>query len=273
MHKLYRTINYIRAFGFINGIILFIRVELSSTTKTGNEISIYKLPGYSGEVHLRNSISDHAIFWQCLVMQQYDVKQTIQHNKITEKYQAQLSRGETPLIIDCGGNIGLATVWFAENYPKANICVVEPDSNNLHVLMKNIEPYGDRIRVYRGGIWYKKCDLKILNPEAGSAAFRLIECEEKDSSLSAFTIEDICKDMSNDYPLIVKLDIEGAQKYLFETNTEWVGKTNLITLELDDWLMPWEGTSRNFFSCVSKYPFDYIFHNESIFCFLDSLKK
>ena len=48
-----------------------------------------------------------------------------------------------------------------------------------------------------------------------------------------------------------------------------MGRTALITLELDDWLMPWQGTSRNFFSCLSRYPFDYLLGGESIFCFRD----
>ena len=72
-------------------------------------------------------------------------------------------------------------------------------------------------------------------------------------------------------PLIVKIDIEGAQAQLFSANTEWVARTRLISLELDDWLMPWQGTSRSFFSCISRYPFDYLIHGESIFCFRDFL--
>jgi hypothetical protein len=67
----------------------------------------------------------------------------------------------------------------------------------------------------------------------------------------------------------VKIDIEGAQGKLFKSNTEWVTNSHLITLELDDWLMPWQGTSRAFFSCLSKYPFDYLLGQESIFCFRD----
>jgi len=43
----------------------------------------------------------------------------------------------------------------------------------------------------------------------------------------------------------------------------------LLTLELDDWLMPWQGTSRSFFRCVSRYAFDYLIGGESIFCFRD----
>ena len=62
----------------------------------------------------------------------------------------------------------------------------------------------------------------------------------------------------------------GGSNAGFDTsNTEWVENTHLVTLELDDWLLPWRGTSRPFFSCLSKYPFDYLLGEESIFCFRD----
>ena len=68
---------------------------------------------------------------------------------------------------------------------------------------------------------------------------------------------------------IVKIDIEGAQKHLFSSNTNWIEHTHLIMLELDDWLLPWQGTSRTFFSALSAYPFDYLIRGEAIFCFRD----
>ena len=72
-----------------------------------------------------------------------------------------------------------------------------------------------------------------------------------------------------DFPFIVKIDIEGGQGPLFETNTEWVKDTQLIALELEDWLFPWQGTSRSFFRCISRYSFDYLLGRENIFCFRD----
>lgn len=48
-------------------------------------------------------------------------------------------------------------------------------------------------------------------------------------------------------PLIVKLDIEGAQAQLFSSNTDWVDGSTLIPfLELDDWLLPWQGARPQF---------------------------
>lgn len=129
---------------------------------------------------------------------------------------------------------------------------------------------GDRVIALYGGVWNETGGLRIVNPEAGSAAFRVSATDnDAGDAVSAYTINDICALAGADSPFIVKIDIEGAQISLFKSNTDWVAATHLIMLELDDWLMPWQGTSRPFFTCVSQYSYDYLISGETIFCFQD----
>ncbi len=189
-----------------------------------------------------------------------------------EKYHRLVKSGRKPLIIDCGGNIGLASLWFAAHYPQAQVVVIEPDSGNLELLKLNIAAFGDRITILPGAIWSRSASLKIVNPSAGYAAFRVSEVKddtELANSIRGYTVKEIMEYTGGEYPFIVKLDIEGSQSELFRNNTEWVEKTALIILELDDWLFPWQGTSRSFFACVSNYPFEYLISGENIFCFLN----
>jgi FkbM family methyltransferase len=44
----------------------------------------------------------------------------------------------SPTIIDAGGNIGMATLFFKYYYPEAKIFVFEPDETNFSYLQKNI---------------------------------------------------------------------------------------------------------------------------------------
>src|SRR5436190_2156369 len=46
--------------------------------------------------------------------------------------------GTTPRIIDCGGNIGLSTIWFRLHYPGAVITVFEADPNIAEMLTWNL---------------------------------------------------------------------------------------------------------------------------------------
>lgn len=260
---------FVRQFGFSKGLSLLLSIE-RNLPHTSEKIRRYDVPGYDQPFFLRDTVADHATFKQCLVMQQYDFRKFPQSDRLLRDYRAALARGETPLLIDCGGNVGFATRWFARIFPEARIVVVEPNEQNFKMLTMNTEHLGDRVIRLKGGIWNTSARLMITNPDAGSAAFRVKELDLSDSEgLRAYTINEICDMQGASAPFIVKLDIEGAQSTLFKSNTDWVPRSHLITLELDDWLMPWQGTSRPFFSCMSRYPFEYLFRDESIFCFRD----
>jgi FkbM family methyltransferase len=46
---------------------------------------------------------------------------------------------KTPTIVDCGANIGIATLYFKYYYPSANIVSFEPDPGTFKLLKKNCE--------------------------------------------------------------------------------------------------------------------------------------
>ncbi|MCG8318385.1 MAG: FkbM family methyltransferase, partial [Cytophagales bacterium] len=173
--------------------------------------------------------------------------------------------------IDAGANIGMSTVWLAERYPEARIFAIEPDSANYELLAANTAVYGERVTAFNGGIWPEAGRLEIENPEAGAQHFRTRETSGASSSgVEALTVPDILERTGTETILYMKVDIEGSQKELFARNTEWVAKTHLISIELDDWLLPWAGTSRPFLACLNGYKFDYLLQGENLVCFQDT---
>jgi FkbM family methyltransferase len=264
-----RAPNYIRRFGLNAGLRLLAQVEHNAAQRPERLMRL-TVPGFAAPIWLRDSVADRATFWQCIASAQYEFGIFPQHSRLMQRYQAAVDAQRPPLIIDCGANIGLAAVWFANKLPHARVVCIEPDAQNLAVLQRNIEPYGDRITTLHGGIWPRAAHLRISNPEGGAAAFRVEEDLPRSGALRAYTIDEVCAVAGEQRPLIVKIDIEGAQAALFSDNTEWVQRSDLIVLELDDWQMPWQGTSRNFFRCLAQHPFDYLMHGESIFCFRDT---
>lgn len=194
-----------------------------------------------------------------------------QHKRFLDAYNKRISKGEAAVFLDCGANIGLSVLYFATMFEKAMIVAVEPDLSNIRIMNMNVGSLGDRVRVVHGAVWNRPGSLTITNPDSGSSAFRVDELGPGDVSkgLPAYTVNDLCRLVGAEAPFAIKIDIEGAQARLFLDNTDWVGRCHLIMIELDDWLMPWRGTSRNFFRCVSKYPFDYLLSGETLFCFRD----
>jgi FkbM family methyltransferase len=45
---------------------------------------------------------------------------------------------EKPFILDCGGHIGLSTLYFKRESPNAQIVTFEPDPENYQILLRNI---------------------------------------------------------------------------------------------------------------------------------------
>lgn len=268
-NKLLRLPNYLKRFGLLSGLRLAWQIEKKLSLKYA-QITEYQVPGYTADISLRESVSDHAIFWQCMVMEQYAIDHFPHIERLQAAYRKAVATGKPPVIIDCGGNIGLSVLWFARRFPEARIVVAEPDNENYELLKRNTAHLHDRVYTVQGGVWPKRGYLRIINPDSGAAAFR-VECSDENSpsSLRAYTLDELHQLGGGGELLIVKVDIEGSQKHLFAENTDWVAKTHLITLELDDWLMPWQGTSRTFFTCLSQYPFEYLLGGESIFCFQD----
>ena len=276
MNNLYRLIskvpNYVRRFGFLHGLRLLVQIEKwGQLPQKSDRVAAYKVPGYVSPIYLRNCVGDHAIFWQCLVMNQYDFSQFPQSQRLHERYSILVETGAAPVIIDCGGNIGLSAIWFAEQFPKATIYCIEPEQSNFLMLQRNVQRFDGRVVAVKGGIWSEPGTLDIVNPDSGPSAFR-VQLQDKPSTentIRCYTINELLSEANTTEPLIVKIDIEGAQADLFSKNTSWVRSSNLIILELDDWQLPWQGTSRNFFKCLSSHPFDYLLGGESIFCFND----
>ena len=261
--------NYVRAFGIHDGLRLLFSMEFFSP-RSPTRIKKYKVPGCQSPIYLRNSVSDHSIFWQCIVLRQYDMLRFPQSERLMSAYRTLIEKGVPVLIIDCGGNIGLSALYLASLFPNATVYAIEPDQKNFEMLKQNTAVLDDRIVALRGGVWQESGNLKIVNPESGSAAFRMRASEGTAiDSIRAYTIPEICALAGVQSPFIVKIDIEGAQANLFKGETNWVGNAHLIMLELDDWLMPWQGTSRPFFACVSQHPYDYLVSGETIFCFRD----
>ncbi|GHT75650.1 hypothetical protein AGMMS50262_11590 [Bacteroidia bacterium] len=158
-------------------------------------------------------------------------------------------------IIDCGANIGLATVFFKNRFPQAKIFSVEPASSNFSVLQKNTGQFSN-ITLYQAGVWDKTANLVIENYDTQYPfGFTVKETEQEcENSFKAVTIEQIMKENNLDKIDILKIDIEGSEKEIFSADCDyWLSRTRFIFMELHDFMKA--GCSKAFFSALSKYNF------------------
>lgn len=137
-------------------------------------------------------------------------------------------------IIDCGANIGLATVYFKNKYPNAKIISIEPEESNFNMLIKNCQGYHD-IYCLKSGIWNENTYLNVVDNGYGHWGFATEKTSHENNKVSGVTIDYIMNKFNIDEVDILKIDIEGSEKELFEKNIEnWIEKVKVIIIELHD---------------------------------------
>ena len=143
-----------------------------------------------------------------------------------------------PFILDVGGNVGYSVVYFKHYFPNASIICIEPDRLNLKQISKNIalNNYED-ITLVEGALWKKrsKMELKSDYRQGTSASFYVVESDE--GAVEGYGIKDILALKNWNHIDLLKIDIEGAEKYLFEDeeiSATILKITRVIAIEIHD---------------------------------------
>lgn len=167
-------------------------------------------------------------------------------------------------IIDCGANIGLASVYFANRYPDSKIIAIEPDARNFSFLKKNTAPYPQVVCLQKA-IWSKPVLMEIVDPGRGNWGYQTEVVTSGDKGIEGITIDQLIDEFSIPEIDLLKIDIEGAEKELFMHNYErWITKTKVIAVELHDFFDT--SISPVFYNTISKYPFEIHQQGENTIC-------
>ncbi|MEI9989848.1 MAG: FkbM family methyltransferase [Rhizomicrobium sp.] len=250
LRAFYRGVVLGRRVGLMPGVLSEVRFHLERNRP--GKITTLTLPGIKGAVHLRPGTSDVPTFRQIFTEQSYDLNKISRFKAVKAHYERMLEEGKTPLILDCGANIGLSSVWFANMFPKAMVVAVEPSKPNFALLKANTAGYPNILPVL-GAVWNETTKLSIENPDADFWSFQVSADSKHQSSsdsVEAFTIGNLMAMAGAEEILIAKIDIEGAEAALFQSNIDWIDSTQLIIIELHDWIK--EGTSANFLNSIAQ---------------------
>ena len=235
-----RFTNLKKQLGFWKAISLYRKI------KSGN-LSNLQTDNLAQPFNLRNNPFDYATFEEVILKEAYNIPLGF-----APKY-----------IIDGGGNIGLTACFLATKFPGATIVTVEPDTENYQLLQLNCKPYAN-IHTLQCGIWKNDTHLKIENTHVGNNAFTVTETNEVGAdTIKALTVLSVMKQFNLPHIDVLKLDIEGSEKELFEENFEtWLPKTKVLIIELHDEMK--KGCSRAVFNAVNKYDFSFDTKGENI---------
>ena len=200
---------------------------------------------------------------------EYSLRKNNFHDLIDSKYRKILESEIKPLVIDCGANIGLSTKYFSLKYPDAVIVGVEPDDNNIKLAKLNTSlDNNENINLIEGAVLSKSGYCKFVNGAGTPNNQYQVSYTDDETDIRSYSISEIVDMMEDKYGkcslLIVKIDIEGSESDLFSDNTGWINKTDLIYIELHDWMLPGALTSRSFLSSISQEDRNFILSGENV---------
>ena len=215
------------------------------------------VPKITHPLHLRKSTSDIDTFYQ--------VFGNLEYGRIPIKFSPKT-------IIDLGANIGLASIYFANKYPDSKIIAIEPEPSNFTVLKANTTKYKNIILEQKAISNIDDQYIEILDKGYGKWGFMTeIKSDNKNSGIKTITINKLSELYNFNYIDILKIDVEGAEKELFETNFEkWIPITKCIIIELHDGIK--KGCSKSLFKCISNYNFSLRIRGENLVLINEDLK-
>ncbi len=239
-------LTHILKLGIKDGLKVYFKTRYSSASTIEIALKDIKYP-----VFLRNKTSDIPTFYQIFFHKDYEID----------------TQGMKPkTIIDCGANVGYASVYFKNKYPEANIYAIEPEQSNFKQLQLNTKPYSGIICI-NAGIWSSEAWLNVESIYDNSHwAFSVVETQSPSSdSIKAVSIDAIVKEHNIKEIDILKVDIEGSEVELFSENYHsWLSITNILIIELNDRYR--KGTSKAFFNAIAQFDFSIYFMGENLIC-------
>jgi FkbM family methyltransferase len=143
--------------------------------------------------------------------------------------EVSVAGGDVQTIVDLGANTGLAARWLLEQLPQARVVSVEPEPGNAAILRHNLANYGARARVIEAciGAWERR--VALVGSFGEEFGYSMVEAEN--GNIAVVTMALVVDELGTDRIDLLKCDIEGAEKELFENRSEWLANVGVMHVE------------------------------------------
>jgi FkbM family methyltransferase len=172
--------------------------------------------------------SDIDVYKQVFIDKEYDIIHWI----------LNLNHSKSKIIvIDAGANVGYTSLFFSLNFEDYQIYAIEPSFENCRIFSENISLNDINVKLYQNALTDsegKKFDLD--RDFRDSKDWSITTSEKIDGLIEGITINEIINKNNLPYISLLKIDIEGAERFLFVEGVDlnYLKVTNLITIEIHD---------------------------------------
>jgi FkbM family methyltransferase len=171
-------------------------------------------------------------------------------------------QAEPRFIVDAGAHIGCSALFFASSFPRANVAAIEADPGNYQLLLRNTRDH-QRIRAIHAAVWHRPESVVIANEQDDPWSFQIKSADGQCTTIQGMTVSAIISECGFEKIDLLKLDIEGAEREIFEAgDLDWMNRTDAIMIELHDRFRP--GCEAAFLDAARRFRFEITqrnFHN------------
>ncbi len=137
-----------------------------------------------------------------------------------------------PVVVDCGANIGLASLWFAKKFPTSLIYAYEADPSLFKLLQKNISSHGLQKRVFpfNFAIWRDASGVEFDQEGGFSGQISRYKHQHVKNTVRvpSITLAQLLEPLP--HVDLLKIDIEGAECQIFDIGLD-LTKPDRVFLE------------------------------------------
>lgn len=136
-------------------------------------------------------------------------------------------------VVDLGANIGLASVYFASQFPEAHVIAVEPDQENCRLIEKNCRRLleHDRLHVVRAFAAARDGTAGIDRNVRAWAFHKVDVVDDRHESVPCVSMNRLLETSGFDRVDLLKCDIEGSERELFHDCAPWIGRVRHLIVE------------------------------------------
>ena len=148
---------------------------------------------------------------------------------IANEYQnLEIKKGD--MVIDFGANIGDFTVKAGKLLDNTGkIIAIEPNHENIEILKKNLELNNIKnVEILECAITDKDGYSYLIGDDVAAT---VDENKDTGSKIKTITIDTLLDQLNHPKNMVVKMDIEGGEKYIFK-NEEFIHSIREISMEL-----------------------------------------
>ena len=139
-----------------------------------------------------------------------------------------------PRILDCGANVGLASLFFKRRYPSARITAFEADPAIAALLAHNLRANGAAdVEVVAAAVWTGAGEISFQTDGADAGAVASLGGARGGAAVRVPTIR-LADRLAGERIDLLKLDIEGAESVVLPDCAGVLENVNAILLEVHE---------------------------------------